>query len=298
MKKKSKLGKFTPFVIGTCMLTMIAACGSDDDDSGSGTGNGTGQQEERPQEGQYRVVFSPVNANVAGEATGTGTFRIEGDEFESTINVDGAPSAIHMQHVHVGSRCATVADDENGDGYIDAVEAGSISGGALLPLDSDLRAQEAGGNYPSGATYDYNESTSFQAMLADLRLPDEDSTDILVKLDPDENLNLEGKVVEIHGVPTSTTLPATVRGVDGMSPQQALPVLCGVITREDTGTTTGGTGTTTGEDGSTGTTGGTGTTTGDDGSTGTTGGTGTTTGDTGTTTGTSGAATTTGFTGI
>lgn len=64
MKKKSKLEKFTPFVIGTCMLSLVAACGSDDDDSGSGTG--ADEQQERPQEGQYRVVLSPVNTNVAG----------------------------------------------------------------------------------------------------------------------------------------------------------------------------------------------------------------------------------------
>lgn len=284
MKKKSKLERITPLVIGTCMLTFVAACGSDDDDSGSGSR--ADEQQER-QEGQYRVVLSPVNTNIAGEATGTGSFRIEGDEFEATINVDGAPTGIHMQHVHVGTRCATVGDDDNGDGYIDAVEAGNVSGGALIPLDSDLRAQEAGGRYPSGRKYDYNESTSFQAMLADLRLPDADTNDTLVKLGADEDLNLEGKVVEIHGVPASTTLPSTVRGVDGMSPQQSLPILCGVITREDTGSTTGDTGTTTGDDGST--TGDTGTTTGDDGST---------TGDTGTTTGETGTDTTTGLTGI
>lgn len=295
MKKKSRLEKFTPFVIGACMLTFVAACGSDDDDSGSGSTTGPGQEEERPQEGQYRIVLSPVNPNVAGEATGTASFRHEGDEFEAIVNIDGAPTAIHMQHVHIGSRCPAPADNENGDGYIDAVEAGNVSGGALVPLDSDLRSQAAGGIFPSGMTYEYNESTSFQAMLADLRLPDDNTEDTLVKLGADENLNLEGKVLMVHGIPSSTTLPPTVRGVDGLSPQQALPILCGVITREDTGTTTGDAGTT----GGTGTT--TGTTTGDDGST---GGTGATTGDdgststTGTTTGTSGAATTTGFTGI
>ena len=300
MKKKSKLEKFTPFVIGTCMLTLVAACGSDDDDSGSGSG--ADEQQERPQEGQYRVVLSPVNMNVAGSATGSGSFLIAGDEFSSTLQVDGAPSGTHIQHVHVGSRCATLGDDENGDGYIDAVEAGNISGGALIPLDSDLRSQEAGGRYPSGASYSYNETTSFQTMLADLRLEDTNTNDILVKLGADEDLNLEGKVVQIHGLPATTTLPPTVRGVDGLSPQQALPILCGVITREetqddgsttgDTGSTTGDTGSTTGDTGST--TGDTGSTTGDDGST--TGDTGSTTGDDGSTTGDT-EATTTGFTG-
>lgn len=300
MKKKSKLEKLTPFVLGTCMLTLVAACGSDDDDSGSGTAQ---QPEQQSQEGEYRVRLLPVNPTVAnsGTATGEGTFTIQGDEFRAVMNVRNAPNAEHPQHIHVGNRCATAADDTNGDGIIDAVEASAATGSALVPLDADLRAQDAGeNNLPSGAGYSYNESTSLLAMLADLRLPDTDTADDLVKLPADEELNLAGKVVEVHGVPANTTLPGTVQASDDMSAQESLPILCGVIERVSdggTGTTTGGTGTTTGGTGTTtGTTGTTGTTT----TTGTTGTTGTTTttGGTGTTTGTTGTTgTTTGTTG-
>ncbi|MFP5384868.1 MAG: hypothetical protein ACLGHN_02230 [Bacteriovoracia bacterium] len=266
MKKRSKLKRLTPFVIGTCMLTLAVSCGSDDDDSGSGVPQQ--QQEEQQQEGQFRVVLSPVNANVAADATGTGSFLIEGDQFGVNLDVTGASRGAHRQFVHVGTVCPTPDSDTNGDGYIDATEAMSVSGGRIIPLDSDLRAQRAGGRFPMGGNYQYQEETSFQTMLQELRLPDTDTEDNLVKLGADENLNLEGKVVMVHGIPSSTTLPPTVQGVEGGSPQQTLPVLCGVITREDTGTTTTGeTGTTTGE---------TGTTTGE---------TGTTTGETGTTTG-------------
>ena len=306
MKKKSKLEKLTPFVLGTCMLTLVAACGSDDDDSGSGTAQ---QPEQQSQEGEYRVRLLPVNPTIAnsGSATGEGTFTIQGDEFRAVMNVTGAPNAEHPQHIHVGNRCATAADDANGDGVIDAREASAATGSALVPLDADLRAQDAGeNNNPTGAGYNYNESTSLQAMLADLRLPDTETSDDLVKLPVDEDLNLAGKVVEVHGVPAETTLPGTVQGLDDSTAQESLPILCGVIERVSdggtgtttggTGTTTGGTGTTTGDTGTTTTTGTTGTTTGGTGTTtGTTGTTGTTTGGTGTTTGTTG--TTTGGTG-
>lgn len=315
MKKKSVLEKLTPLVVGTCMLTLVASCGSDDDDS-----NSSPQQQTEQQEGTFTGVLVPINTQIndGGSSTGgtgsgtttgdtgtttgdTGTttgsmnsfaavggtvsLTRDADTFEATVDATDATSAIHMQHVHAGSRCPTAADDTNGDGYVDAVEASAVSGGALIPLDSDLRTQSAGGVYPSGSNYSYNESTSFAIMLADLQLPDTDTSDSEVKLAAGEELNLGSRVVEIHGVPSSTTLPPTVQGVDGMSPQQSLPIACAVLTRSpDSGSTTGetGTGTTTGETGTT--TGETGTTTGT-----TTGETGasaaTTTGETGTTTG-------------
>lgn len=322
MKKKSVLEKLTPLVVGTCMLTLVASCGSDDDDS-----NSSPQQQTEQQEGTFTGVLVPINTQIndGGSSTGgtgsgtttgdtgtttgdtgtttgdTGTttgsmnsfaavggtvsLTRDADTFEASVDVTEATSATHMQHVHAGSRCPTAADDTNGDGYVDAVEASAVSGGVLIPLDSDLRTQTAGGVYPSGSNYSYNESTSFALMLADLQLPDTDTTDSAVKLAAGEELNLGSRVVAIHGVPSSTTLPPTVQGVDGMSPQQSLPIACAVLTRSpDTGSTTGetGTGTTTGETGTT--TGETGTTTGT-----TTGETGasaaTTTGETGTTTG-------------
>ena len=289
MKKRSKLKRLTPFVIGTCLLTLAVSCGSDDDDSGSGVPQQ--QEEEQQQEGQFRVVLSPVNTNVAGEAAGTASFQIDADEFGANLEVTGAASTSHRQHVHIGTACPSPDSDTNGDGFIDIAESNAVSGGVLIPLDNDLRAQTAGGRYPFGRNYSYNQTTSFQTMLTELRLPDTDTSDSLVKLGVDENLNLEGKVVMVHGVSTTTSLPATVQGEGDQSPHQALPVLCGVITRDDTGTTTGETGTTTGETGTT--TGETGTTTGETGTT--TGETGTTTGETGTTTGETG--TTTGETG-
>lgn len=293
MKKKSKLEKLTPVLLGTCMLTLVAACGSDDDDS-----NSSPQQQSEQQEGTYTGALTPLNSQISGmmAISGAVSVRQEADEFEAKVDVTGATAASHPQFIYTGSRCPTTADDTNGDGYVDAVEGTAAAGQMLIPLDSDLRSQSAGGSFPSGATYEYDEDSSYLALLADLRLPDTDTSDAMVKLGATEELNLGSRVVVIHGVPASTTLPPTVQGVDGLSPQQALPVACAVLSRTDagstTGTTTGTTGGTTGDTGTTtgGTTGDTGTTTG-----GTTGDTGTTTGDTGTTTGTTG--TTTGDTG-
>jgi hypothetical protein len=242
MKKKSKLEKVTPLLVGACMLTFLGACGSSDDDN-----SGSSQQEEIPQEqqeGTYRAVLTPVNTSVAGEASGTADFEISSDEFKAMVEMQNAPNSEHLQHVFVGSSCPTEASDANGDGFVDVVEATASTGGILIPLDNDLSAQDAGGTFPSGASFNYQQSTSLLAMLGDLRLPDTNPEDAIVKLGATEELNLEGKVVVIHGVPNSVELPETVLGLGDIDARRTLPIACGVIQRvpaegEDTETPTG-----------------------------------------------------------
>ena len=239
MKRKSKLGKITPVVMGVCMLTFVAACGSDDDSSSSSTP----PQQEESQEGQYAVTFSPLNPTVGGTIAGNGNFVISSDIFGANLNVTGARTGTHLQHVYAGRACPTPASDTNGDGFVDFVEANAILGGILIPLDSDLSTQAAGGSFPSGANYVYAETASLSQMLGDLTAVDDNPTDALVKLAPGESLNLEGRVIQIHGVPASTNLPTTVQGAGGATPADVLPIACGVIVRVDGGTTTGGTAT-------------------------------------------------------
>lgn len=209
---------------------------------------------------------------------GTVTVTRVADEFRAMVDATEATAAIHPQFIYAGSRCPTTADDTNGDGYVDAAELIAVTGQAIVPLDSDLKSQSAGGVFPSGSNYSYDESTSYAAMYADLQLPDTNTNDFIGKLAVGEELSLGTRVVVVHGVPASTTLPPTVVGAAGLSPQQALPIACTVLSFSGSGSSST-TGTTTGDTGST-----TGTTTGDTGST--TGTTGTTTGDAGTTTGT------------
>jgi hypothetical protein len=146
------------------------------------------------------------------------------------VDTTGATATSHPQFIYTGSRCPTTSDDTNGDGYVDVVEAMAASGQMLVPLDSDLTAQDAGGTFPSGANYSYDESASYAAMLADLQLPDANTNDTIVKLGANEDLNVGKRVVIIHGVPSSTTLPPTVQGISSLSPQQTLPIACAVLT--------------------------------------------------------------------
>jgi len=250
----------------------------------------------------YSVTLQAVNAQVAPTAFGNGSLAMDKDNFTANINLSLAPLGTHIQSITVGGACPTIADDKNGDGFVDAVEAQAIAGKTLIPLDGDLSSQEAGADGYPVDNYNYSETTSFAKMLSDLVLPDTDPNDSIVKLSTSDELTFQGKVVMIHGVDAATVLPATVQSIDGLPAQATLPLVCGVLQKSNSGTTTGGTttggtttgGTTTGGTTTGGTTtGDTGTTTGDTGTT--TGETGTTTGQTGTTTGDSG--TTTGQTG-
>jgi len=289
--KQSKI--WTPLVLGTCLIAAVS-CGSDDDDSGSGVQ--APQQEEQNDQGTYNVTFAPLNAGVGGNAaSGTGTITITETNFQVNLNMTGVPARVsHIQSIHASGSCPTAAADVNADGFVDVVEGLPSYGPILIPLDGNLNSQLGGnGSRPrsdaSGA-YNYSRRGTLSRMLDDLRGTDTNTTDVLTKLPEGENLNLENKVIIVHGVPASTDLPDTVASLPNLPSEATLPIACGTITRAPsdggTGTTTGETGTTT----TTGTTGGTGTTT-------TTGETGTTTGGTGTTTGTTGTTTTTGGTG-
>lgn len=162
----------------------------------------------------------------------------------------GTPASItHVQHIHSLSACPTMARDVNADGFLDVVEGVPDYGPILIPLDGDLNSQ-AGGTATNpmanrSGVYSYSETASLARMLADLQAPDVDTTDVVIKLQPGEDLNLAGKHFVVHGVPASTNLPDSVASIHGLPGEATLPIACGTITRvTDGGTTTGGTATT------------------------------------------------------
>lgn len=247
MKKKSN--KFLPYLVGTCLLAVVA-CGSDDDDNGSGTvgGGPNPPQEQQENVGTYRATINPIPLNTAVSGNPTGTFEmvIEGDEVKATVNMQGVPSGVvHAQHIMIGDSCPTEANNVgNNDEYIDVIEGATSYKTILIPLDGDLEDQEDGREgFPRASadgTYQYSKTGSLSKMIADLRddrddledIVDEvtDVEDLYAKLESDE-LNLEGKVIVIHGVKEDANLPDSVRTIEGFRSHQSLPIACGVIQR-------------------------------------------------------------------
>ncbi len=120
------------------------------------------------------------------------------------------PSTFQLQHIHIGSACPTMADDANGDGYIDALEGLPSYGPALVPLDGDLNGQSAGASsYPSSdenGGYTYEKTADLKVMIEDLKKQDPNPNDAIVKLGT-KRLNLTNRHIIIHGVPEDTELP-------------------------------------------------------------------------------------------
>lgn len=206
---------------------------------------------EKQDEGVFRVNLLPTNPSIVSNVDATATVTVEGNAFSVNVTATGTPpSTIHPQHIHVGTNCPTQEDDTNGDGVIDLSEAEVRTGTVMVPLDGSLDASE-GNDYPSASadgSYSYRQMTDLDALIQELGNQSTGS----------EGLNLEGRVVEIHGASADTNLPSTVQGG-----AERLPIACGVLERvgseDTTGTTTGGTstgGSTTGDVG-------TGTTTGE-----------------------------------
>ena len=244
MKNKKSYDRFM-----TCLLTgslLIGAVSCGNSDNGNNGDDRDRQEEQAPLKGKYHISFAPVNPALNSTLTGEGDIEVSDTKFKAHVRMSGLSSGMHMQHIHTGSICPDLTDDDNSDGYVDAVEAAGRTGKILIPFDSNLNAQMLGRNsYPAG-NFNYNRTGIVQLMLADLMLPDTDTTDSMVKLPAGEDLLIEGRVIEIHGVPSSTSLPATVRTIDGMTNYKSIPIACGVITRvedEEEPTTDGGTAT-------------------------------------------------------
>jgi len=228
--------KLSTLLMFLLLLNFFAACGSDDDDDGGGTANpNPPQSEEVPDQGVYNFRLLPINNNVSGSSEIDGVINIQADQVQINLDADDTPRLIvHRQHVFVGAACPTMANDTNGDGFVDVNEAEAATGLGLIPLDDDLSAQSAGNTFPRAdlnGNYKYEESASLTQMLADLRADDTDASDGLGKLGATENLNLPGRVVMVQGISPLTELPDSVGTRGNALAQDTLPIACGVITR-------------------------------------------------------------------
>lgn len=200
MKDKHKPRAMLTFALFTLLLTSFISCG--DSSSNKST------PQEQTAEGVFQAILSPENPSVAS-ASGNAEISLIGDDFNINVTMLGSLSTTHAQHIHSGKRCPTAADDTNGDGFVDSVEASVVYGQVILPIDSDITSNS--GSFPSGATYNYLQNASYAQILTNLNL---------------QALNLENLVINIHGVPESTILPTTVKGT-----KADFPISCGTLKR-------------------------------------------------------------------
>lgn len=176
----------------------------------------------------YEAHLQPLNTQVAkGDTRGTAKLTINGDKLTIAVEVHGAPpDTIHWQHFHgfpngQPASCATMAD-AGADGILDLTETEQASGTTMVPFDTHpAKMDVAHGTYPKAnahGDYRYSETVSLKALDA-----------AFAKQFPGQKLDLANRVVYIHGVPSDTKLPDTVKSLGPIPAQVTIPIACGKL---------------------------------------------------------------------
>ena len=179
----------------------------------------------------YVAHLHPMNSKITGLQTkGEARFSIDGDNLTISVTAHGLPpNIVHWQHFHGftdnrAATCPTAAADANGDGIIDLIETESASGTTMVPFTDDPVAMDvAHGIYPKASasgTYTYRQTVSRKELTA-----------AFSKAFNDQTLDLDRRVVFIHGVVANSKLPASVASLDPIPADVTLPIACGRIER-------------------------------------------------------------------
>lgn len=179
----------------------------------------------------YSARLDAMNsAVVRSDATGEAKFTLDGDTLSIDIRMRGLPAEmVHWQHFHGfadgrDAACPSTKADANGDGVVDLIETERSAGTTMVPFDTVPAAMDvAHGDYPradANGTYHYTARVPIKALQA-----------AFAKAFPGQQLDLERRVVFIHGVPADTRLPDSVASLGPIPAYTTLPIACGRIVR-------------------------------------------------------------------
>lgn len=178
----------------------------------------------------YHADIVALNAAKIGTAAhGTADFKLTNETLTITIEMFDTPANIeHWEHFHgfpdgKPARVAGPAQDANSDGFIDLMETESVSGTTMVPFDDAPENMDIPHDgYPVADATGHFAYTKV-VPLADLQ-------DHFEQAFGSRDLQLETRVVYIHGVSQSLALPATVAGMVGDFDQHVtLPIAAGQI---------------------------------------------------------------------
>lgn len=179
---------------------------------------------------EYFANIEAINATEIG-CTPHGTAKF--NENESTLHIeiemyDTPPKIEHWAHFHGfpdGKNATTPTKDQdtNRDGFIDLIETEPVSGTTMVPFDDfpqNMIIPHDG--YPVADDKGYYKY-EVDVPLAQLQAKFKEAFGTT-------DLQLDKRVVYIHGVPDSLELPVTVRGqVMGYDAHTTLPIAAGKI---------------------------------------------------------------------
>ena len=179
----------------------------------------------------YVAHLSALNTTVTGsKAVGEATFTMKGESLTIAVNASGLPKDIeHWQHFHGftdgrAAACPAHSADANRDGIIDVVETGAAAGTTMVPFSGDPVSMDVPhGTYPTASatgTLQYKQTVSLSALQT-----------AFAKTFDGQKLDLDRRVVFVHGIPAATRLPASVASLGPIPAHVTLPIACGKITR-------------------------------------------------------------------
>lgn len=178
----------------------------------------------------YQANIVPLNEQVIGTAAhGTALFTINGDSLTINIEMFDTPANLqHWEHFHgfpdgKDAAIATSAQDVNHDGFVDLPETGAVSGTTMVPFnDAPHEMDIPNDEYPVSDANGYFAYTK----VVPLAVLDKNFKETF----NDSELELDKRVIYIHGVTDDVTLPDTVAGAVGhYSTHVTLPIAVGKI---------------------------------------------------------------------
>lgn len=226
------------------LFCFVLACGKAKDDKNTASpNNGPGEINQNETimadgsniNGIYATDLVPLNKNIHMKKTGAAAVQRDGDVFSVTVKMKSGQRATEFkQAIYTGRRCPNIKDDLNKDAYVDINEAMVAIGKIVIPLDANLDSQFAGNNvYPAGdeiaGSFFYKTTASFARMFADLKTPDEDINDNIIKLGAEEGLSFPGRIIMLQGINKDVYIPETVATNEEGNVHQMTPVACGVL---------------------------------------------------------------------
>lgn len=180
----------------------------------------------------YESELTALNNEVVGsETTGKAIFIVSDGQMKVSIDVKNAPANMqHWQHFHGfvngdEATCATADNDGNEDGIIDVTETEDASGTTMVPFnkiptDMDLGAD----NYPEA---DEDGNYHYEATLKV-----DDLEKVFGEAFEGQDINLDSRVLYIHGVPDDADLPESVQSIADIPTTTTLPIACGKIVKK------------------------------------------------------------------
>lgn len=181
---------------------------------------------------KYEAEITPLNENKIGtSAHGKAVFELDEEKLRISIEMEGVPAnMMHWEHFHgfadgKDAQPATMAQDTNHDGYVDLVETEPVSGTTMVPFDAEPQELNIpNDNYPVAndkGNFSYFKEVGIKELVRNFK-----------KAFNDADLELDKRVIYIHGVPEDLELPESVQGMAGHYDQHVtLPIAVGKIVK-------------------------------------------------------------------